>query len=258
MEDLENLPCLNQRIYQPTCKHGSNRVQTEFQGGGDPEVGTGASQSPEEVRVLIGTDRQEVTLSRDQIDGEEVVTGQPVLSHQPAESATEGKTRDASRGDQTPRGCQAEDATLTVKLAPRRSSLSPDGAPGRIDANPFHGGEVNDHAAVDKRSPRNIVATAADSYKDAMRAGKVDSVDDVGNSGTLNDQCRVFVDKRVVVSSGHIVVRIARTQYPASQTTCKFLDDHVVKCCRFNQLHDRGSLLALSGPFACPQASNDQ
>src|SRR5215207_2824509 len=185
MEDVENLSCLSKRIDQPACQHGSNRVETEFQGGGDPEVGTGASQSPEEVWVLVGTDRHEVALSRDQIDGEEVITGQPVLSHQPAESATEGKSRDAGRGDQAPRGCQAEDAGLTVKLAPRHPSLSPNGVLRRIDANTFHGGEVNDHAAVDKCSPRNVVAAAAHSQEDAMRAGKVDSVDDVGNSGTL-------------------------------------------------------------------------
>src|SRR5215203_5656064 len=90
-----------------------------------------------------------------------------------------------------------------------------------------------------------------------VRAKSTASID-VGNSGTLNDQCRVFVDERVVVPSGHIVVRIARTQYPAMQTTCKFLDNHVVQCCRFNQLHDRGSFLVLTGPFACPQASNGQ
>ena len=172
--------------------------------------------------MLVSTDRHEVAVSHDQIDGEEIVTGQPILSHQLAESATEGKSRDAGRGDQAPRGCQAEDAGLTVKLAPCHPSLSPDGAPCRIDANTFHGDEVNDHATVDKRSPRNIVATAADSHKDALRASKVDGIDDVGNSGTLNDQCWVFVDERVVVPSGHIVVLITRTQYPATQTTFKF------------------------------------
>jgi hypothetical protein len=127
----------------------------------------------------------------------------------------------------------------------------------RIDANTFHGGEVNDHAAVDKRSSRNIVATAADSHKHTMHAGKVDSVDDVGNSGTLNDQCRVFVDERVVVPSGHIVVRITRTQYPATHTTFEFLDEHVVQVYRFDQLHDRGSFPALAGPFACATVYKD-
>jgi hypothetical protein len=94
------------------------------------------------------------------------------------------------------------------------------------------------HAAVDKRSTRNVVATAADSHEDAMRAGKVDGIDDVGNSGTLNDQCRVFVDERVVVPSGHIVVRITSTQYPALQTTFEFLDGQVVQVRRFDQLHE--------------------
>ena len=102
MEGVDNL-LPSQRIDQPACQHGSNRVETEFEGGGDPEeVGTGASQSPEEVWVLVSTDRQELTVSRDQIDGEEVIAGQPVLSHQPAEPATEGKSCDAGRGDQAP------------------------------------------------------------------------------------------------------------------------------------------------------------
>src|SRR5215207_1128278 len=48
MEDVKNISCLSKWIDQPTCQHGSDRVETEFEGGGDPEVGTGASQSPEE------------------------------------------------------------------------------------------------------------------------------------------------------------------------------------------------------------------
>src|SRR5215208_3671428 len=88
MEAVKYLSCLSKRIDQPTCQHGSNRVETEVEGGGYPEVGASASQSPEEVWVLVCTDRHEVAVSRDQIDGEEVITGQPVLSHQPAESAT--------------------------------------------------------------------------------------------------------------------------------------------------------------------------
>jgi hypothetical protein len=187
-----------------------------------------------------------VAVGGDQIDGEEVIAGQPVLSHQPAEPATEGKSSDAGRGNQPPRCCQTEDAGLTVKLAPRHPSLGPDDTPCRVDENTFHGGEVDDHAAVDERSPRNIVATAPDSHKDAMRAGKVDGIDDVGNPGTLNDQCRVFVDQRVVVPSRHIVVRITRAQYPATQTAFKFPDDQVVQFCRFNGLHGLGSLLALA------------
>jgi hypothetical protein len=88
-----------------------------------------------------------------------------------------------------------------------------------------------------------------------MRAGKVDGIDDVGNSGTLNDQCRVFVDERVVVLSGHIVVRITSTQYPATQTTYKFLDDHVIQVRCFNQLHDRGSFPALAIPLLVQQCT---
>jgi hypothetical protein len=82
-----------------------------------------------------------------------------------------------------------------------------------------------------------------------MRAGKVDGIDDVGNPGTLNDQRRVFVDQRVVVPSGHIVVRITRAQYPATQTTFEFLDDQVVQFRRFNSLHGHGSFLALAAPL---------
>ena len=93
------------------------------------------------------------------------------------------------------------------------------------------------------------MATASDSHKDAMRAGKVDGIDDVGNSGTLNYQCRVFVDQRVVVPSRHIVVRITRAQYPATQTTFKFLDDQGVQFRRFNSLNSHGSFLALATPL---------
>src|SRR5215204_7714123 len=70
-----------------------------------------------------------------------------------------------------------------------------------------------------------------------VRAKSTASID-VGNSGTLNDQTRVFVDERVVVPSGHIVVCITRTQYPAMQTTFKFLDDQVVQVRRFQKLRD--------------------
>jgi hypothetical protein len=79
MEDVENLSCLSKRIDQPACQHGSNRVQTEFEGGGDPEVGTGASQSPEEVWVLVGTDR--MIAARAIFDGPEKVVHVRVARH---------------------------------------------------------------------------------------------------------------------------------------------------------------------------------
>ena len=80
-----------------------HRLNPEHERRYDAEVAPPSPNAPEEVWVLLVTDRHEVAVSRDQIDGEEVITGQPVLSHQPAESAAEGQPANPRRREEARR-----------------------------------------------------------------------------------------------------------------------------------------------------------
>jgi len=164
-----------------------------------------------------------------------------VLSHEPAETATDGKAGNAGGGDQAARGRQTKGLRLTVKLPQGHSALGTDCAPAWVDWDAFHGREIDDHAAVHERSPCQIVPAAMDGYEDVMRTGKVDGGHNVDASGTVDDQCRVLIDQRVVVPPGEIMPLVTWTQHPAAQTGCKFPDDRIVQSRRSNRLHLRRS-----------------
>ena len=48
---------------------------------------------------MLGVDVEHVAVGGHELDAEQVVGGQAVLGHQPAEAAAEGEAGDAGRGD---------------------------------------------------------------------------------------------------------------------------------------------------------------
>ena len=72
----------------------------------------------------FGVDRTERAVGGDDVGGEQVVDGQAVLAHQPAEPAAEGQAGDAGvRHGAAGRG-QAERLRLAVELAPQHAALA--------------------------------------------------------------------------------------------------------------------------------------
>jgi hypothetical protein len=75
-----------------------------------------AAQAPEEVGVLLGAGPNERAVRGDHVGREEVVGGEFVPAHQPAEPAAEGEARDARVADDPAGRGEPEGLGLMVEL----------------------------------------------------------------------------------------------------------------------------------------------
>ena len=104
----------------------------------DAEVAAAAAQRPEEVGVRLGTDVEHLAVGRDELDAEEVVGGEAVLRHQPAEPAAERVAGDPRRRDRAARDGETMLGGGVVELGPEDASLRADGLRAGIDLDPLH------------------------------------------------------------------------------------------------------------------------
>src|SRR5579871_3981583 len=103
--------------------------------------------------MLAGTGPEHLPVGCDEVHREEVVNGQAVFTHQPAQAATEGQARQPSsancasgRGEPVDLGCLHE-------LAQRETSPRPGRLLFWIDANAFHAREIDHDAAMADGAP---------------------------------------------------------------------------------------------------------
>jgi hypothetical protein len=176
------------------------------------EVAASASDAPEEVWVLAGADVAELAVSGDDIGGDEVVTGQAVLARQPADAAAQGEAGDTGVGVGAAGGGQAEGLRLVVEFPPLDAALSLDSAPGGVNPDTLHPGQVNHQAAIAYAVARDVMATAAHRHQQTVDAGEVDRIDHVGDASAAGDECRPLVDIGIPDLAGLIVARIAGTK----------------------------------------------
>ena len=114
------------------------RMEPELEGRDDPEVRAGAAQAPEKLGMLIRRRADDPAVRGDELDGEQVVEGQPELPHQPAHAASEREARDAGvRHDSH----GADEPVLLcgrVQLAEQRTSADARGLRLRVDLGATH------------------------------------------------------------------------------------------------------------------------
>src|SRR5947209_15764236 len=104
----------------------------------DAEVPPAAAQSPQELCVLVLAGSHDLAICRDDLGADQVVAGETMLTHQPADPASERESGDPRRCDEATRGGEAMGLRLAVELAPRQTALSADRAGLRIDLRALH------------------------------------------------------------------------------------------------------------------------
>ena len=114
-------------VGRPEDRTGSDgrtdRVQGESERADDAEVPAAASQRPEQVGVLVGRRSDDVALGGDHLGLDEVVDGEPVLAHKPADAAAEAEAADAGMAHDASGGGQAVGLGLVVDVAPQGATL---------------------------------------------------------------------------------------------------------------------------------------
>ena len=185
---------------------GADRVQREPERADDTEVPATASQRPEQVGVIVGRCADDGALSGDHLGLQEVVDGEPVLAHEPADAAAEADAADARVAHDASGGGQAVGLRLVVDVAPQGTSLDMGRTSGGVDGDGADRGQVDDDPVVAHRGAGHVVAPAP--YRDlevavpceAHRRGHV------GDPGASGDQSGSPVDHAVPHGAGVVVV----------------------------------------------------
>src|SRR5271165_6236267 len=125
---------------QGSAINGCHRVQAVLNPRGDTEVRTGASQTPEEVRILLRTALKNLAARGHYLDPCHVVAGKAILADQPTITATERETSDPGGGGHPERRSEPVFLCCAIKFTELEAGLSARDSAGRVDFDPFHRG----------------------------------------------------------------------------------------------------------------------
>jgi hypothetical protein len=178
----------------------------------DAEVAPASAKRPEKIGVRSGVDLEHLAVRRHELDCEQVVRGEPVLAHQPAEAAAEGVAGDAGRRDQASGHSQAVLGSGGVQLSPDHAALGRGGCVVGIDCDPFHLGKVDHQATVRHGAAGDVVAASPDRDLEPRLAGDGQSRNDVVLRPAADDQGGPAVDEPVVQGASIVVLRVLRAE----------------------------------------------
>ena len=185
--------------------------------------------APEQLGVLVVARVHQAPVGGDDVGGDEVVAGQPVLAHEPADAAAEREPGDPGRRDEPAGHGEPEGLRLVVEVAPRRAALGGGGAPLRVDAHGGHAGQVDDDAAVDGGEAGERVPAAAHGDEEVLAAGEVDRAQDVGDPGAADDERRAPVVGAVPDRSGFVVGVVLGPDELPSQALLELVERRVAE-----------------------------
>ena len=196
---------------------GADRVQREPERADDAEVPASASQRPEQVGVIVGRRPDDLALGRDHLGLHEVVDGEPVLAHQPANAAAQADAADAGVADDAARGGQAVRLCLVVDISPQGTALDESRALDGIDRDGAHRRQVDHDAVVAHGGAGHVVAPASYGDLEVAVAGEADRCGHVGGAAAAGDQSRSSVDGAVPHGACAVVVMMLRGDHVAPE-----------------------------------------
>jgi hypothetical protein len=174
---------------------------------------------------------EDVALCRHELEGEQVVCGEPVLGHEPAEAASERVSRDARRRDGATGHCKPVRRCGVVQLRPDDAAPDRGRFRGGIDSDALHQSEIDHHATVCHGSAGDVVATAANRDLELGTTSERQSGDDVVRGPAAHDQRRLAVDQAVVNRARLVVVGIVRVQNSSGDGFREIAKLRGVECC---------------------------
>ena len=160
--------------------------------GDDTEVATAAAESPEQVLVLGRARTNHLSLCGDNVRRQEVVAGEPMTGHQPAESTAERESRDTRRRHHAPGRREPEGEGCAIQLAPGHAPLRAYGPSIGLHLDGSHRREVDHDAVLVHGEAGDVVTAPTNGHPAAVRAREPDRGNDVLSRRTPNDQCAAF------------------------------------------------------------------
>jgi len=155
-------------------------VQREPERADDAEVSATAPQGPEQVGVVVGRRPRDVAARGHHLGFHEVVDGEPVLAHEPADAAAQADAADAGVAHDAARGGQTVGLGLVVDVAPQGATLDAGRALDRIDRHGAHRRQVDEDPAVAHGGAGDVVASASYGDLEVAVAGEAHRCGHVG------------------------------------------------------------------------------
>ena len=250
--EAQHLAGLVQRVDHEPAQDLRHRMEPIFEGRDDAEVAAAAPQRPEEIGVLRRAGLLELAVRRHHVGGEQVVDGESVLAHQPAQAAAQRQPADPRVGDGAAGRGEPERLRLVIQLAPEHAALRPGRAGARVHVDALHGGQVDDQATVVGAVARRPVTAAAHGHHDAGRPCEVDRLLHIGDAGAARDERRPAVDVAVPHAPGGLVAAVVTLDHLAAQRAPEAPDvssaegaaSPIRRDCR-----DRRHVVSLAWPF---------
>ncbi len=192
-------------------------MQREPERADDAEVPAAAPQRPEQVGVIVGRCPNDVALGGDHLGLDEVVDGEPVFAHEPAEAAAQAEATDAGVADDAARGGKTVCLCLVVDVAPQGAALDEGCALDGIDRDGAHRREVDHDAVVADRGAGHVVASPSHRDLEAAVAGESHRCGHVGGAAAAGDQSRSSVDGGIPDGAGVVVSVVVGSDHAAPE-----------------------------------------
>src|SRR4029453_11156709 len=139
---------------------GADRVQREPERADDAEVSASALQRPEQVGGIAGGRPHDLALGGAPLGLYEIVDGEPVLAHEPADAAAQAEAADAGVAHDAARGGPTVRLCLGVDVPPQGTALDEARALDWIDRHGAHRRQVDHDPAVAHRGAGDVVTPA--------------------------------------------------------------------------------------------------
>src|SRR5829696_3376154 len=138
------------------------RVKAEIGMRDHTEVPAASAKPPEQLGVLVLAHADDLADRGNELGRKHLVTSEPVLSGQVADSASKGETRDTGRADYAAGRYQAVGLGRGVEVQPGGAALARSDPVLGIHTDVPHTREVDYQAVVDRAVAGGVVASAAD------------------------------------------------------------------------------------------------
>jgi len=147
--------------------------------------------------VVVGRGPDDVAFGGDHLGFHQVVDGEPVFAHEPADAAAQSEAADAGVAHGAARGGQTVSLGLVVNVAPQGAALDAGRALDRIDGDGAHRREVDHDSVVAHRGAGHVVTPASYGDLEVAVAGETHRCGHVGGAAAAGDQSRAPIDGAV-------------------------------------------------------------
>ncbi len=201
---------------QHAAHGGFERMQLESEARRDAEVAASAADRPEQVRVMLGVDAQELAVGGHDVGREQGVDRQSVLADEIADTAAERDPAEPDRTRVPEAGREVMGRRRGRVLTGGQSGLGPGGPPVHVDLERLHVAQIEHDAVVDHGVSRAAVAAAADREREPGLAGEVDDMGDIVGVGWPDDDHWPAIDATRDDGPGLVVLGVVRRDHPAA------------------------------------------